>query len=117
MEHIDYKFKDRDPVQTVEKIQQILKNIGMEVREQWHDSGLDNCFTVVVMANKGLPRTVGKGVTREFARASAYAEFIERLQSGLHMSGLQSMVREEGMDIHAFASTFVSATEMYMPSK
>ena len=103
LEHIDYKFKDRDPVQTVEKIQQILKNIGMEVREQWHDSGLDNCFTVVVMANKGLPRTVGKGVTREFARASAYAEFIERLQSGLHMSGLQSMVREEGMDIHAFA--------------
>ena len=103
LEHIDYKFKDRDPVQTVEHIRSILGSIGMEVREEWRDSGLDNCFTMVLYSNKGLPRTVGKGVTREFARASAYAEFIERLQSGLHMSGLQSMVREEGMDIHRFA--------------
>lgn len=103
MEHIDYKFKDRDPVQTVEQIRSILDSIGMEVREEWRESGLDNCCTMVLYSNKGLPRTVGKGVTREFARASAYAEFIERLQSGLHMSGLQSMVREEGMDIHRYA--------------
>lgn len=103
MEHIDYKFKDRDPVQTVEHIRAILDSIGMEVREEWRESGLDNCCTMVLYSNKGLPRTVGKGVTREFARASAYAEFIERLQSGLHMSGLQSMVREEGMDIHRYA--------------
>lgn len=103
LEHIDYKFKDRDPVETVAKIQGILEKIGMTVQEQWRDSGLDNCFTVVLSANKGLPRTVGKGVTREFARASAYAEFIERLQSGLHINGLQSMLREPGMDIHTFA--------------
>lgn len=103
MEHIDYKFKDRDPVQTVEHIRGILNSLGMQIREEWYDSGLDNCFTVVVSNAKGLPRTVGKGVTREFARASGYAEFIERLQAGLHVTGLQSLIREPGLDIHAFA--------------
>ena len=111
VEHIDYKFKDRDPRQTVEKIQGILKDLGIETFERWRESGLDNCHTVVLFANNGVPRTVGKGVTKEFARASAYAEFIERLQAGLHISGLQSLLREPGMDIHRFAPDAKYMTE------
>lgn len=103
MEHIDYKFKDCAPEATVEKIRSILEGLGVQTVEEWYDSGLDNCFTVALSAVKGSPRTVGKGVTKEFARASAYAEFIERLQAGLHTSSFQSILRQPGMDIHTDA--------------
>lgn len=42
-------------------------------------------------------------MTREFARASAYGEFIERLQGGLFFYKYQSLIRENDMNIHAFA--------------
>lgn len=100
MEHIDYKFKDNAPTATVENIQAILKELGVETMEKWYDSGLDHCFTVQLSAKKGIPSSVGKGVTKEFARASAYAEFIERLQSGMAYRG---QINPDERDIHRYA--------------
>lgn len=103
MQYIDEKFKDRSPAETVEKIQGILKSIGIEVVEKWHDSGVENCFSLTVSGVDGVPSSNGKGITKEFARASAYGEFIERLQGGLFFYKYQSIIRNPEMDIQTFA--------------
>lgn len=82
MKHIDEQFKDSSPVETVKKIQGILSDFGIDVTETWHDSGVSNCYTVRVSINGTAKGTNGKGVTKELARASGYAEFMERIQTG-----------------------------------
>lgn len=103
MQHIDMRFKDKNPKETVIHIQNILNNLGIEVCEKWNDSGIDNCNSVRLSAVKGIPKYNGKGVTPEFARASAYAEFIERLQAGIYLISYQSILRDPGMNLHAYA--------------
>ncbi len=103
MQFIDEKFKDRTPEETVAKIRGILEDLGIEVREEWNESGVENCHSLRVCGKKGIPSANGKGVTKEFARASAYGEFIERLQSGLLLAMFQSVTREEGLDFHSYA--------------
>lgn len=103
MQHIDAKFKDQDPKTTVEKIRSILESVGLPVEETWNDSGLEHCYSLIISGPKGIPFANGKGVTPEFARASAYGEFIERLQSDLFFYKFQSIRRNPGMSLHAYA--------------
>ena len=69
MLYIDEKFKDSDPKATVERIKGILDELGIEVRENWNDSGIENCHSASVQAVAGLPITNGKGITKDFALA------------------------------------------------
>ncbi len=101
--YIDEKFKDATPESTVAKIKSILDGIGIEVTEKWNDSGVDNCFSLNLSAKGGFPFSNGKGITKEFARASAYGEFIERLQGGLFFYKYQSSVRNRDMKPQSFA--------------
>ncbi len=103
MTYIDEKFKDNNPQATVEKIRSILKSLGVEVREAWNDSGVEHCYSLLLSAGNGSPTANGKGVTRDLARASAYGEFIERLQCGLFYCKFQSLSGINGMDVHSFA--------------
>lgn len=103
MPHIDFKFKDSDPTKTVEKIKEILNNIDIQVEEKWNSSGVTNCHSLNVHALKGRPATNGKGVTPELARASGYAEFIERIQSGIYLTSYQSIHRDQALNFHAYA--------------
>ena len=81
MTQIDEKFKDASPVQTVERIQNILKENGFTYSEKTFESGLKHCHTIRLTLDGSLSASNGKGVTPELARASAYAELMERLQS------------------------------------
>ncbi len=103
MQYIDERFKDCSPQATVERIQGILRDLDIPVKESWNDSGLENCHSVHLSTLAGTPGYNGKGVTRDFARASAHAEFLERLQSGLYLSKYQSIMRDREMDLHAYA--------------
>lgn len=103
MNYIDEKFKEVTPDSTVEKIRGILSELGIEVQEIWNDSGLDNCWSLVVAANGFFPSSNGKGITKELARASAYGEFMERLQSGLFLYKYQSIQRDPDTNLHSFA--------------
>ncbi len=103
MQFIDEKFKDASPVRTVERIIDILKSINIEVTENWHDSGLENCHSLTLHAGKGFPTSNGKGVSKEFARASAYGEFMERLQSGLFFYKFQSFENDPEVNLQCFA--------------
>jgi len=104
MEHIDLKYKDEPPSQTVERIRSLLEKLGLDVQEHWNDSGIENCQSLFLFSpiNPAF-RSNGKGVSKELARASAYGEFIERLQCGLNFYKYQSITRDPEMLLHTFA--------------
>ena len=114
MKYIDEKFKEVSPVATVEKIKGILKELKIETEEIWKDSGLDNCWSLNLVASGGALIANGKGVSEDFARASAYAEFIERLQGGLSFYKYQGIIRNPEMYIQNYAPDlkYVTAAEL-----
>ena len=103
MKYIDEKFKDEQPEITVDKIIEKLCGIGICVEEEWFDSKVNNCFSLRVTANGRIPGTNGKGVSKAFARASAYGEFMERLVSGLFFYKYQSFDNDESVLLHSYA--------------
>ncbi len=103
MEYIDEKFKEVPPEETVGKIRDILEKIGITLTENWTDSGVENCCSLRVCANGTSIGTNGKGITRAFAAASGYGEFMERLQSGLFFYKYQSLERDPELFLHTYA--------------
>ncbi len=103
MTHIDERFKDCSPEETVKRIQDIMEKLGIVFWEKWNDTGLTYCNSMNVFGNRGLPVYSGKGVTPELARASGYAEFIERLQGDLSFMKFQSIKRQKEIDIQTYA--------------
>lgn len=81
--------KDKDPETTVKTIKDILLRNNIEVTEKdvisYGDSWYSLRLEIDGLAGIG---TNGKGVTLDCARASAYAEFMERLQSGFLINRL-----------------------------
>ncbi|MBI9100205.1 MAG: YcaO-like family protein, partial [Spirochaetaceae bacterium] len=84
----DYeKYKDAKPEDTVERIQKILKQTGIATTETWGVTNIKNCHYLRVAICGSNFGTNGKGATREFALASGYAEFMERLQTEYYYTG------------------------------
>jgi ribosomal protein S12 methylthiotransferase accessory factor len=79
-------YKEEKPLVTINKIRSILNEIGIFVSEEYLQDG--EYFTCrVEIANENLKDfkmgTNGKGTSMEYAYASAYAEFMERLQNNM----------------------------------
>ena len=83
MGNIDEQFKDSSPVDTVKRIKSILAENGLSVTEDWGENVVKNCYSIRATIDNTRFGTNGKGVTRELANASAHAELMERLQSGI----------------------------------
>lgn len=77
----DKKFKEKEPKETIRIIKNILKNLGIEVEEKWVPESTVKTYSVRVNIKGTQFGTNGKGVNKEFALASAYGEFMERLQN------------------------------------
>jgi len=75
-------FKDSAPLKTVEKIKGILAENGIKTTEVWHDSKVPYCYSLTVPVEGIAFSTNGKGLSPEFALASAYGELMERFQLG-----------------------------------
>lgn len=76
-------YKDKKPEETIEFLERILRENNIEVEEEWIDKSYIGTYSLRVNfkgTNKG---TNGKGVSREYAKASAYAELFERFQNGV----------------------------------
>lgn len=76
--------KDRAPLDTVDKVKAILNTLGIgdgtPIRETPFNPA-PQCFSLNILDPEyPILSANGKGVTQEYSRASAYAEFIERLQ-------------------------------------
>jgi len=78
-----FKYKDCLPEETISRIQQIFRTINLEVTELWQNESSLHTFALRLVINGTNIGTNGKGITKEYARASAYAEFLERLQNNL----------------------------------
>ena len=114
-EYIDAKFKERAPLETVEIIQSTFRDLGIEIEENYNDSGLENCFSYhIQVKNAATISSNGKGITQEFARASAYGELIERAQCGLYFYKFQSIYQDPLMNLQSFApdKKYVSLQEL-----
>lgn len=74
-------YKETEPELTVKKLRKILNDEGIEVEESWMDKSSVDTFSLRLVIKGTQIGTNGKGVTREFACASAYGEFFERFQN------------------------------------
>lgn len=79
-------YKEEKPLITINRIRSILNDVGIFVSEKFIQDG--DYFTCrIVIANDNLMEfnigTNGKGTSIEYAYASAYAEFMERLQNNV----------------------------------
>ena len=100
---IDEIYKDAKPGDTIARIKEILEQLDIRLVEDWIDTGVDHCYGLHVHGEKGFPYANGKGVTPDFARGSAYGEFIERLQSGLFFYKYQSLENDPELLLHTYA--------------
>lgn len=78
-----YNRKDKLPLETINLIKKILSENKIKIKES-KITNINNSVFSVRLELKNIPGvgTNGKGITKEYALASAYAEFMERLQSG-----------------------------------
>lgn len=79
-------YKEESPLVTINKIRSLLNDIGILISEKYVQNG-DFYVCRIEIINDGLVDyhigTNGKGKSLEYAYASAYAEFMERLQNNL----------------------------------
>jgi ribosomal protein S12 methylthiotransferase accessory factor len=81
MDSIDMKYKDEIPIKTINRIRDILGEMGLlTVETSWKNS-VNGFYSVSVMIDNTDLLTNGKGTSVEFALASAYGEMMERLQN------------------------------------
>lgn len=78
----EMKYKTCPPAETVARIRQILHERDLTVDESWVDSGVEDIASVRITIRGTDVGQNGKGTNREFAAASGYAEFMERLATG-----------------------------------
>ena len=87
--------KDKLPQNTINEIRNILSDLGFFVYEsEWH-SFTDNCHSVRLGNDELQCFTNGKGISKQYALASAYAEFMERLQGNLLISKNYGIMNKE----------------------
>jgi len=76
-------YKEASPVATVERLHTILAENNIPVTESWQEtSSIKTNALRVEFKGTGLGAN-GKGVSKEFARASGYAELFERYQNDI----------------------------------
>ena len=77
------RYKEVTPEATVKKLKGILEKLGIEVEEKWSNESSVGTYSLRVCIKGTDIGQNGKGMTKEFAMASGYAEFFERLQNGM----------------------------------
>ena len=88
------RYKEIKPEETVKKIKKILEELGIEVEENWTDRSSVNTYSLRICIKGSDVGQNGKGMTKEFAMASGYAEFLERLQNGLFRFRMEKPAKE-----------------------
>lgn len=79
----EMRYKDTSPEKTVKRLKEILKDNGIEVEENWKRKSSVGTYSLRLCIKGTNLGQNGKGMTKDFAAASAYAEFFERYQNGI----------------------------------
>lgn len=88
------RYKEISPEETVKKLKKILEEMKIEVEEKWSEKSSVDTYSVRICIKGTDIGQNGKGMTREFARASGYAEFFERLQNGMLRFRIEKPTKE-----------------------
>ena len=88
------RYKEVTPEETVKRLKELLKKIGIEVVETWSDESSVGTYSLRVAIKGTDIGQNGKGMTKEFAMASAYAEFFERFQNGVFRFRMENPSKE-----------------------
>lgn len=95
------KYKDARPLATINRIKDILGELGLlPVETMWRNS-VDGFYSVSVQLSGTDLSTNGKGTTEEFALASAYGEMMERIQNQCTFR-LSFDFRQEALEYRGF---------------
>jgi len=76
------RYKDDLPENTVKRIKHILEENNISVNEEWQEPSSVGTYALRLTIKNSDFGQNGKGMTKEFAEASAYAELLERYQNG-----------------------------------
>lgn len=77
------KYKEDSPINTINSLQKIIAALNLQTQETWMES-IPGAYSVIINILGTKISSNGKGVTKELAKASGYAELIERIQNFLH---------------------------------
>ena len=77
------RYKETTPDKTVKRIKEILKKHKIEIEENWGKKSKVGTYSLRVCIKGTNIGQNGKGMTKEYAMASGYAEFLERYQNGM----------------------------------
>jgi ribosomal protein S12 methylthiotransferase accessory factor len=85
-ETISRPYKERTAQDTITTIREILEPLGLLPQETFHANPYPEVYSLSLELpeDSGGFRSNGKGRNTEFCRASAYAEYMERMQNGLY---------------------------------
>lgn len=90
----DRRYKEVEPKETVKRLKELLDKVGIKVEEKWIDkSSVDTYSFRLCIKGTDIGQN-GKGMTKEFAMASGYAEFFERFQNGLFRFRMEKPTKE-----------------------
>ncbi len=113
--------KDEIPEKTVEKIKKLLKNIDLELTEIFfHDETcLNSPVSLRVYSEKFSIGTNGKGTSIINAKASGYAEFMERLQNSILINFLPevNLLRETKPSDFSICNDYSPVLKKYFQKK
>ena len=76
-------YKEVDPSETVHKLKKILDDLKIEIVEEWQKKSSIDTWALRITVKGTNYGANGKGVSRLYAQASAYAEFFERYQNDI----------------------------------
>ena len=82
----NFKYKDCDPSETISLCKNIISSFNFDTKEDITKIS-NNLYSVNLMDTISGMVSNGKGVTEEYALASGYAEFLERIQNALFVKG------------------------------
>ena len=88
------RYKEVAPEKTVERLKNLLKELGIEVEENWIDTSSVGTYSLRINVKGTNIGQNGKGMTKEFAMASGYAEFFERFQNGMFRFKVEKPTKE-----------------------
>ena len=90
----DRRYKEVEPAETVKRLKKILKDMKIEVEEVWGKRSSVGTYSLRVRIKGTDIGQNGKGMTKEYAMASGYAEFFERLQNGIFRFRMEKPTQE-----------------------
>ena len=88
------RYKEVSPEETVKKLKDLLEKLGIEVEEKWSKESSVGTYSLRICIKGTDIGQNGKGMTKEFAMASGYAEFFERLQNGMMRFRMEKTTEE-----------------------